>query len=44
MERDKEYDKLIDAADVICGICECRSEYACKNCPVRITIDRYYKK
>ena len=44
MKRDEEYDSLIDAADVICGICVCRSEKRCEKCPVRKTIDNYYKQ
>lgn len=36
-----EYQELLDAADVVCGICYYRSEKMCNKCPVRNTIDNY---
>lgn len=39
----EEYRELIDAADIVCGICVCRNEDTCDKCPVRITIENYFK-
>lgn len=40
MKRDLERDKFIEALNVVCGECICRSEKRCDKCPVRITMDR----
>lgn len=36
----ENFDKLIDAVDVVCGECLYRTERICKKCPVRKTMDR----
>ena len=36
----ENFDKLIDAVDIVCGECLCRSERTCRKCPVRKTMDR----
>ena len=40
----EEYDKLIEASNVVCMVCLCRSEENCDKCTVRYTIDNFFKK
>ena len=36
----EDFNKLIDAVDIVCMECLYRSERTCSKCPVRKTMDR----
>lgn len=41
VDREKDYEKYLDAVDVVCMGCAYNEETFCENCPVRKTVDKH---
>lgn len=39
-----DFEKFVDAVNIVCMDCVCGDEETCKNCPVRLSVDYYRKK